>query len=346
MLRLTFPILVLFLTFSCSEKPELLKNNDPNKYDAFKDIVWASPGGFGLTMDIYTPRKGEEPYPVLVIYHGGGWLINDKSIMDQMSKYLATNSKYVICNVNYRLLSDNDNTITLNQTIEDVFGAILWIKDNIADYKGDKTKIAVTGDSAGGHLTATIVNMGTHLSSSQFFDKTLRFNPSYLPKGETAEQVAERNGLEVQAAILSYGSFNIYQASLNGFEEIKNPFWIMSGSKARGIFGEAFNAIDNSEMYKAVSPIYNIPKSDKRKLPPQLLTVGTEDNLVTPKSVKDYIKNLESSGHNTQYWEYEGRSHAFLDSGSNFFIGSSFEEHAPQAIDVMINFLDTVFYPG
>ena len=61
--------------------------------------------------------------------------------------------------------------------------------------------------------------------------------------------------------------------------------------------------------------------------------------------VKDYIKNLESSGHNTQYWEYEGRSHAFLDSGSNFFIGSSFEENAPQAIDVMINFLDSVFYP-
>ena len=91
-------------------------------------------------MDIYTPRKGEESYPILVIYHGGGWLINDKSIMDQMSKYLATNSKYVICNVNYRLLSDNDNTITLNQTIEDAFGAILWIKDNIADYKGDKTK--------------------------------------------------------------------------------------------------------------------------------------------------------------------------------------------------------------
>ncbi len=118
MLRLTLPILVLFLTFSCSEKPELLKNNDPNQYDVFKDIVWASPGGFRLTMDIYTPRKGEEPYPVLVIYHGGGWLINDKSIMDQMSKYLATNSKYVICNVNYRLLSDNDNTITLNQTMK------------------------------------------------------------------------------------------------------------------------------------------------------------------------------------------------------------------------------------
>ena len=84
MLRIPLPILVLFLTFSCSEKSELLKNNDPNQYDAFKDIVWASPGGFGLTMDIYSPKKGEGPFPVLVIYHGGGWLINDKSIMDQM----------------------------------------------------------------------------------------------------------------------------------------------------------------------------------------------------------------------------------------------------------------------
>jgi acetyl esterase len=158
-------ILFLFSVAACSTKnPELLENNDPSKYTVTKDVLWASPDGFDLAMDIYTPVSDKDEYPVLMIFHGGGWLINNKSIMDQASKYLATNSEYVVCNVNYRLLGDAGNTVTLDQIVEDVFGAVLWAKDHIGDYQGDSTKIAVTGDSAGGHLSAMIVNLGNRVS--------------------------------------------------------------------------------------------------------------------------------------------------------------------------------------
>jgi acetyl esterase/lipase len=343
--KIFFSIIIIVFSFSCSETHELQKNNDPNKYTVSKNILWASPEGFDLTMDIYTPTTGKDSYPVVVIYHGGAWMMNDKSIMDQMAKYLATNSEYVVCNVNYRLLVDNDNSVTLNQIVEDAFGAVLWIKDNISNYKGDKTQVAVTGDSAGGHLSAMIVNMGHRLSSEEYSEQSLGFNPSYLPVGKTAEQVAEQNGLDVQAAVLSYGSYDLYQGSLQGFEEMKNPFWLVAGSRARGLFGDDFNVIDNPKLYKAVSPVYNIPLSTKRKLPPQLLTVGSDDNIMTPASVRDYMEKLKSSGHPVQYWEYKGRSHGFLDSGSNIITSMNFEADAPQALDVMITFLDSVFYP-
>ena len=272
------PILILSslsLLFSGTAKSESLSNDDPSKYTITKDVLWASPGGVDLTMDIYTPNSGKDSYPVVVIFHGGGWLIRNKSIMDQMSKYLVTKGEYVICNVNYRLLSDNKNTINLNQIVEDVFGSILWIKENIQNYKGDKTKLAVTGDSAGGHLSAMVVNMGTNLSSDGFTPTSQGFNPTYLPRGKTAEEVAKEEGLEIQAAILSYGSYDMYTTSLKGFEKMKNFFWLISGSLPRGIFGKNFNAIDNPDMYKAVSPLFNIPMASERKLPPQILTVGS-----------------------------------------------------------------------
>ena len=343
-MKLIICLVTVVFTISCSESPELIENNNPDKYTISKDILWASPGGFDLTMDIYTPKSGPGPYPVIVMFHGGGWLINDKSIMDQSSAYLATNSHYVVCNVNYRLLSDQDNTVKLNQIVGDVFGAVLWVKENIGSYGGDHSKIAVTGDSAGGHLSAMIVNSGSQLSSRTFADHSLRFTPSYLPAGKTAEQVAQQNGLEVQAAILSYGAFDIYQAAVGGFEEVTNPFWLMSGSSARGVFGDDVNVGDDPELYKAVSPAYSIPLSTERLLPPQLLTVGSEDTLVTPASVEAYMNQLQVAGHTAQYWEHEGRSHAFLDSGSNVMLGSSFEVDAPEALDVMISFLDGVFY--
>jgi acetyl esterase/lipase len=334
---------ITFFLFSCSENPELGQNNNPGKYSVSKDILWASPDGFDLTMDIYTPTSGRESYPVVIMFHGGGWLINDNSIMDQSSAYLATNSEYVVCNVNYRLLSDNDNTVKLNQIVDDTFGAVLWVKENIGSYKGDKSKVAVTGDSAGGHLSAMIVNSGNRLTGT-FSNGSLGFNPSYMPAGQTAEEIARQNGLDVQAAILSYGAYDLYQAALDGFEKIVNPFWLVSGSMARGVFGDDINAIDHPEMYKALSPIYNIPPATQRKLPPQLLTVGSDDTLVTPASVKAYVGKLRSEGHTARYWEHQGRSHAFLDSGSNAILGTSFEADAPQALDVMISFLDEIFY--
>ncbi|NKB98542.1 MAG: alpha/beta hydrolase fold domain-containing protein [Pseudomonadales bacterium] len=338
-------LIISLLLLSCSDATELLENNDPSKYTVVEDLLWASPGDFDLTMDIYTPNTSTNgPSPVLVMFHGGGWLINDKSIMDQTAKYLATNSRYVVCNVNYRLLGDDDNTVMLNEIVEDAFGAVLWVQENIGRYGGDVNRVAVTGDSAGGHLSAMIVNMGDRLGSEGFEGNQLVFNPTYLPHGMTAENVAQSGGLNVQAAILSYGAYDIYQGALLGFEEITNPFWLMGGSWPRGIFGDQINARDNPEFYQAVSPSHNIPDAKQRRLPPQLLTVGSADTLVTPASVITYMTALQSAGHPTQYWEHEGRPHAFLDSGSNAMLGISFEADAPPALEVMINFLDALFY--
>ena len=96
-------------------------------------------------------------------------------------------------------------------------------------------------------------------------------------------------------------------------------------------------------MYKSLSPIFNIPNKNQRLLPPQFLLVGSEDNLTTPKFVKDYKEKLESRGHPVEFWIYEDKGHAFLDSGTNYFLGNSFEEDAPEALNRMITFLDEVF---
>jgi acetyl esterase len=343
--KLVGVLAAILLLMSCAEQQELKANNDPARYGLVNDVVWASPGGFDLTMDIYTPTSGKLAYPVVVMFHGGGWLINDKSIMDQAAAYLATNSDYVVCNVNYRLLSDNGNTVTLNEIVDDAFGAVLWVKSNIADFKGDSARVAVTGDSAGAHLSAMIVNMGDQLGSGTFSEASPRFTPSYLPGSKSAEEVATENGLAVQAAVLSYGTYDLFQTGISNFESIKNPFWLASGSIARGLFGDQYNVIEHPLMYKAVSPLHNIPQATDRQFPPQLLTAGSEDPVVSPKSVKSYTEMLQSSGHTARYWEYEGKSHAFLDSGSNMVLGSSFEADAPMALNIMIEFLDGVFYP-
>ena len=240
----------LLIIISCASYEEDFEINDTSKYTVEKDIVWASPEGFDLTLDIYTPLISQEPRPVLVIFHGGGWLVNDKSIMDQMSQYLATNSNYVICNVNYRLLSDLDNSVTLDEIIGDALGALIWIKENIASYNGDKNRVAVTGDSAGAHISAMIVNLGHEINDSDDFSKSLEFTPTYLPQDTPIHAIKSQDLMAVQASILSYGAFDIYSSAIYGLESSRNPFWYFSGSTPRGVFGDEYSYFTHPEMYK------------------------------------------------------------------------------------------------
>ena len=191
-LRNWLAALLCMVSFGCAAPAEKPDHNDPTKYTLAPDILWASPDGFDLTMDIYTPTSGKDSYPVLIIFHGGGWLINDKSIMDQAAKYFATNSEYVICNVNYRLLGDQDNTVTIDQIVEDTFGAVLWAQDNIRHIprrpcaRGCNRRQRRSAPCCHGcqPRAAAELSRGTHA-------QTLGFSPSYLAReATTAESVA------------------------------------------------------------------------------------------------------------------------------------------------------------
>jgi acetyl esterase len=314
-----------------------------NDFKVSRDVEWASPDGFSLTMDIYTPEGEKDKYPVLIIFHGGGWLANDKSIMDDMSQYVVRNGEYVVCNVNYRLLKDLQNTVTMDQIVEDAFGALLWVREHISQYGGDPDRIAVSGDSAGGHLAAMVVNAGTHLSRSGLKEGEKGFNPTYIPEGKDLEQIRNMGWMEVQAAVLNYAALDIYTLAQKGYEDQNNMFWQGAGVEPRGIFGDDYNVEDHPDLYRAVSPVHTVPNASERKLPPQLLTIGTEDDLISPSQIKEYKNLLEKSGQPVEYWEHKGRPHAFLDSGKNERLGISFEKDAPEALDRIIAFLDEVF---
>ena len=315
-----------------------------NEYTLEENVLWASPGDFDLTMDIYTPDTGKDSYPVLIIFHGGGWLINNKSIMNDMSKYVVEHGEYVVCNVNYRLLGDQHNTVTMNEIVEDALGAVLWGQNNIEKYKGNPNKVAVTGDSAGGHLAEMVLIGGYNLSDTGFDQAPYGFKPTYLPEGVTCKSLMKQGGIQVQSAVISYGAFDIYASAKGGFESAGNIFWQLGGAQPRSIFGGVITPANNPGFYKIVSPIHNIPMSYERNLPPQLFTVGSNDNLTTPESVKEYMERLKEAGHKVEYWVHEGRPHAFMDSGSNDFLKISWEADGVPAMDQVMAFLEKTLY--
>ena len=313
-----------------------------NEVKLHKDIEWVKVKGFALTTDIYSQEKTVKPLPVLVIFHGGGWLVNNKSIMNDMALYMATNADLVVVNMNYRLLGDNNNSTRVNEIVEDALGAVLWVKDHIHNYGGDPAKIAVTGDSAGGHLASMVMLSGRSLDSKGFTPHSQKFTPSYLPKGKTAEQVAAVDGAKVQAVILSYTAFDLLQSAKDGFETAQNPFWTWGNASPRGLFGAGISVDSDEQYYKAVSPLYLLPEAGY-KLPPQFVLVGSEDGLTTPEVASYYVSLLKAGGQQVEFKIYEGKGHGFLDSGCNDYTKGCFKDLATPTLDDMIKFLNTVF---
>lgn len=113
------------------------------------------PGGDGnIPVRIYSPQSST-PLPVLVYFHGGGWVLGDLDAADNICRLLARDAKCVVVSVDYRLAPEHK----FPAAVEDAFAATAWCAANAAVINGEPTRIAVGGDSAGGNLAAAVALM-------------------------------------------------------------------------------------------------------------------------------------------------------------------------------------------
>ncbi|MFC3711829.1 alpha/beta hydrolase fold domain-containing protein [Sphingoaurantiacus capsulatus] len=104
-----------------------------------------------LRVRIYRPA-GDEPLPVIVFFHGGGWVLCSLDTHDNVCRGLSAGTNAIVVSVDYRLAPEN----RYPAAIDDCFAATQWAAANAASIGGDPAKIAAAGDSAGGNLAAAV----------------------------------------------------------------------------------------------------------------------------------------------------------------------------------------------
>lgn len=102
---------------------------------------------------IFTP-EGAGPFPVVVYFHGGGFVIADTKVYEASVRGLAKKAKAIVISADYRRAPEHKFP---TQT-EDAFAAYQWALANAKSINGDPMRVAVAGESAGGNL-ATVVSM-------------------------------------------------------------------------------------------------------------------------------------------------------------------------------------------
>ncbi|GAB3505431.1 alpha/beta hydrolase [Spirosoma knui] len=112
-------------------------------------------GGVPIRAVVYTPVGASPMAPVIVYYHGGGWVIANPEVYEYSTLALAQNTGAIVVSVEYRKAPENKFPIAH----EDAYAAYKWVKQNAASLNGNANKVAVAGESAGGNMVVTVSMM-------------------------------------------------------------------------------------------------------------------------------------------------------------------------------------------
>ena len=240
-----------------------------------RNVTYREIAGKTLRLDVAMPEEPGTNRPAIMQIHGGAWIIGDKREQGwPLIGHLAANG-WVCFNVNYRL----SPAATWPEHLIDLKYALKWIRERADEYGIDPGFVAVTGGSAGGHLTAMMA-----LSAN---------DPEYQPGFEGVDTT-------VQAAVPVYAVYDFTNRS-GKMQERFVP------QVLEPMIMKAFLQKEPEKFHRA-SPIDRVHPD----APPFLIVHGDRDTLAPVEDARLFTEILqETSRSEVMYTELRGAQHAF-----------------------------------
>lgn len=219
------------------------------------DETYDGPGG-RQPLRIYLPRT-DEVLPVVVYFHGGGFIGGDLAVAEEPNRALANDAGAIVVAAGYRLAPEHP----FPAATDDTFAALQWVADNIGQYGGDPSRIVVMGDSAGGNLAAVAAQRarddgGPHLSGQILIYPVIDKNARLNSRTEFGE------GYVITAADLD----SFWASYLSNPEDAESP--LATPSKANSLAGLPPALVVTTE--------YEVARDEAEAYAAQLAEAGTE----------------------------------------------------------------------
>jgi acetyl esterase len=228
--------------------------------------------GRDIPVRMYTPLEGEAPYPALVFYHGGGWIIGDLDSYDSICRHIANLAKCKVISVDYRLAPEHK----FPAAVHDAYDSFEWIVQHAGELELDADRLAIGGDSAGGNLAAVTAIREKENGQNHISFQWLLY-PSTGYKNEDVPSLKENaEGYFLTRELMDWFRMHYFEKE----EDILHPY---------------------------ASPIFF---NDFKGLPPALIVTSQFDPL--RDIGKNYADALKEAGVSVLYKNYEGLIHGFM----------------------------------
>jgi acetyl esterase len=144
------------------------------------DRTIPGPGG-ELAARVYTPAgAGSEPRPLVVYFHGGGFVLGDLRLGDWICSQVAATVGAVVLSVAYRLAPSHP----FPAAVDDCYAAAVWAAENAADLGADG-RMGVMGESAGANLSAVVALLARDRGSPAIAYQALLYPPTDMTREST-----------------------------------------------------------------------------------------------------------------------------------------------------------------
>ncbi|MBK8469391.1 MAG: alpha/beta hydrolase [Actinomycetales bacterium] len=119
---------------------------------SIRESAFTARDGASRPVRIYTPMYAAGPLPMVVFFHGGGYVLGNTKMYDPLCSFIATSVPAVVVSVDYRQAPEHRAPAALNDSVD----GLRWAHDHASTLRGDPDRIAVCGDSAGGGIAALV----------------------------------------------------------------------------------------------------------------------------------------------------------------------------------------------
>lgn len=246
-----------------------------------RNIEYATPGPVGsepVKLDLYVPKTGDGPFPLIVWVHGGGWESGDKNPCPAL---ILMPEGFAIASVNYRLT----DVAPFPAQIEDVKAAVRWLRAHAKENKLDPERFGAWGASAGGHLVALL---GTSCGVKEL---------------EGAELGNAEQSSRVQAVCDWYGPTD--------FTKFPDAAGARTNSMIHKLFGGSVG--EKRDLAVLASPVTHVTPDD----PPFLIQQGDKDPLVPVAQSEALDDALKAKGVPVEIMIVPGAGHGVLGKEAN-----------------------------
>ncbi|MCW2614792.1 MAG: hypothetical protein JWN08_1786 [Frankiales bacterium] len=237
-----------------------------------RDVLADGPAG-RLPVRVYDDLPGTPARPLLVFFHGGGWVTGSVEGSDATCRALAIGTGCVVASVEYRLAPET----RFPGPAHDAFAATAWLVEHAPDLGADPARVVVGGDSAGGNLAAATALMARDRGGPLLAGQVLLYPPLAPPRGSPRASLA-RNA-------------EGYGLTRGGLER----FW------------DLYLAQEADGLDPYASPLL---ADDLSGLPPTLVVTAEYDPL--HDEGQDFAQRLRESGTDVKVVDYDGLVHGFL----------------------------------
>jgi len=257
--------------------------------DERREIEYAVHGGVSLKGHLYVP-KGPGKFPLVIAIHGGGWRLANLDNYRILGAWLAERG-YATLAVTHRLSKPAEKVYP--EAVHDVRAAVQFAKGSAAELKIDPERIALMGDSSGGHLAALVALAGEH---------------ALFREGNAADPHG-RVSTEVKVCVPIYAVLDLARQWRH--DQISRPYDQIV-EKFLGV-----SLIDDRRIYFDASPLSYV--SARNNETAFLLAWGTEDDVVDHKEQGEaFLEALKQAGHYARSVVLPGAPH--------FWIGDPLDE--------------------